>query len=36
MPSAPPAGTSMSAVTVYEVLSSSSESPYGRPTIGRV
>ena len=36
MPSPPPCGTSMSAVIVYEVFSSSGESPCGRPTIGRV
>ncbi|OQB99530.1 MAG: hypothetical protein BWX79_03107 [Alphaproteobacteria bacterium ADurb.Bin100] len=36
MPSAPPAGTSMSALMVYEAFRMKGESPCGRPTIGWV
>ena len=36
MPSAPPAGTSMSAVMVYEQFNSSGESPCGMPVSGWV
>ena len=36
MPSAPPCGTSMSAVMVYDVLRMNGESPCGSPIIGLV
>ena len=36
MPSAPPGGTSMSAVNVYDAFRMFGESPCGSPVIGRV